>query len=122
MAEPQPPVEHIPAEPTDEIDRADLLVVLDAGVGRFLQGVETEPVLEEGRFVGFRLVSLYPQDERMARIDLRPGDVVLRVNAMPIERPEQLLRVWDGLRVASDLFIEYQRGGERRELRFRIVD
>ena len=31
------------------ISRAELLPVLDAGLGRFLQGVSTEPVVVEGR-------------------------------------------------------------------------
>jgi hypothetical protein len=104
------------------IRRADLLPVLDAGLGRFLQGVETEASLVDGRFVGFRLVSLYPDDPRFRGIDLAPGDVVVRVNGMSVERPEQAFQVWDGLRVASQLLIEYLREGERREIRFDIVD
>lgn len=104
------------------IARAELDPVLEAGLGRFLQGVETEPALEDGRFVGFRILSLYPEDERLAAVDLKPGDVVLRVNGQPIERPEQALQVWNGLRVASELWIEYRRGDETRELRFQIVD
>jgi len=104
------------------INRAALESVLEAGLGRFLQGVETEPQMEAGRFVGFRLGSLFPGDARMASIDLRVGDVVTRVNGAPIERPEQALSVWNGLRVASELRIEYQRDGAERELRFEIVD
>ena len=119
------------SEPTDtdvavggsgQIHRVQLGVVLDAGLGRFLQGVETEPALTDGRFVGFRLLSLYPDDPRMAGVGLERGDVITRVNGQPIERPEQALRVWDGLRVASELVIEYRRGEEQRELRFAIVD
>ena len=104
------------------IQRADLLPVLDAGLGRFLQGIEAEPALEGGRFVGFRVVTLYPNDPRFRAVDLGPGDVVLRVNGQSVERPEQAFQVWDGLRVASQLLIEYLREGERRELRFDIVD
>jgi hypothetical protein len=102
--------------------RAELDPVLEAGLGRFLQGIETEPELEGGRFVGFRLVSIYPQDERLSGVELEPGDVVLRVNGQRIERPEQALQVWNGLRVASELWIEYRRGDETRELRFEIVE
>ncbi len=123
-AEPAPAAaEAAPSHAADgRIRRADLEPVLEAGLGRFLQGVETEPALEDGRFVGFRLVSLYPEDERLSGIDLKPGDVIVRVNGQPIERPEQALRVWNGLRVASELFIEVRRGDEDRELRFEIVD
>ena len=122
--EPAPVATEPPVTPeTDgQIRRAELDPVLEAGLGRFLQGVETEPATQDGRFVGFRLLSLYPEDERMQSTGLEPGDVITSVNGQPIERPEQALRVWNGLRVASELLIEYQRDGESRELRFEIVD
>ncbi len=105
-----------------EIARVDLIPVLDAGLGRFLQGVGTEPDVVEGRFQGFKLTRLYPDDERFQRLDLQPGDTITRVNGQPIERPEQAIRVWEGLRVASELMVEYSRNGEPREIRFAIVD
>jgi hypothetical protein len=120
-AGPEAPAYEVPAV-QGAIQRADLLPVLDAGLGRFLQGIEAEPALEDGRFVGFRLVTLYPNDARFRAIDLGPGDVVVRVNGQSVERPGQAFQVWDGLRVASQLLIEYLREGERRELRFDIVD
>lgn len=116
--EPPPP----PPSTQGEIPRGALAAVLDAGLGRFLQGVETEPELEGGRFVGFRIVSLYPDDERMRAVDLAPGDVVTSVNGLPIERPEQAAQVWSSLRVVSELLIDYRRDGAERQLRFAIVD
>jgi len=107
---------------TGRIARADLDPVLDAGLGRFLQGVDTEPDLDAGHFVGFRLRALYPQDPRFAAVDLGPGDTITRVNGQSIERPEQAIHVWNGLHVASELVVEYLRRGERRELRFTIED
>jgi len=107
---------------TGEISRAALTPVLEAGLGRFLQGVLTSPALDDGHFVGFRLERLYPEDERFRGIDLGPGDTILRVNGQSVERPEQALSVWNSLRVASELWIEYLRDGQRRELRFAIID
>ena len=121
-AAPEEPVAPPPPAVRGAIARADLEIVLDAGLGRFLQGVGTEPHLDDGQFVGFRLTRLYPADPRFENIDLRPGDTVLRVNGQSIERPEQALQVWHGLRVASELMIAYLRDGEPRELRFAIVD
>jgi type II secretory pathway component PulC len=46
----------------------------------------------------------------------------VRVNGQPIERPEQAVRVWNSLHVASELMIEYLREGESRHVRFEIVD
>lgn len=105
-----------------EISRTSLTPVLEAGLGRFLQGVETDPDLQDGQFVGFRIGRLYPEDERFRAIDLGPGDTIVRVNGQSVERPEQALSVWNSLRVASELWIEYLRDGQPRELRFAIVD
>jgi hypothetical protein len=117
-AEPPPP----PPARQGEIVRAELLPVLDAGLGRFLGGVRVEAALTDGRFDGYRVVTIYPEDPRFAELPLLPGDIVVRVNGESIERPEQAFLVWNGLRVASELMIEYVRGGERRELRYVIVD
>lgn len=102
-----------------EIDRSVLAGVLDGGLGRFLQRVETEPAVANGRFVGFRVTALSGGLERSA---LAAGDVVTRVNGHPIERPEQALAVWNGLRVASEIVVEYVRDDAVRELRVLVVD
>jgi hypothetical protein len=104
------------------IARTELLPVLDDGLGRFLQNVQTEPAFHKGAFVGFRIVSLFPGEPAFASLDLRPGDTVTRINGKPIERPEQAIAVWEELRTASDLIVDYQRDGEAHALRFAIVD
>ncbi len=104
------------------ISRADLLPVLDQGLGRFLQNVETEPAFYKGAFVGFRIVSLFPGEPAFASLDLRPGDTVTRINGKPIERPEQAMAVWEELRTATALVVQYRRDGEPLSLQFAIVD
>jgi general secretion pathway protein C len=105
-----------------EIRRAELDPILEAGLGRFLQGVESEPYVREGDFVGFRVLALWPDDPRFRNAGIEPGDVVTSVNGHPIERPAQALKAWQSLRVASELMVEILRDGERRTLRFAIVD
>lgn len=104
------------------IVRHELVPVLDRGLGRYLQNVETEPAFHKGAFVGFRIVSLFPGELTYASLDLRPGDTVTRVNGKPIERPEQAVAVWEELRTASSLIVDYERNGEEHQLRFAIVD
>ena len=111
-----------PRVSTGTISREELLSVLDDGLGRFLQGVETEPAFHKGTFVGFRIVSLFPGEPAFASLDLRPGDTVTRINGKPIERPEQAAAVWEDLRTASNLVVDYRRGGEKHALRFTIID
>jgi len=107
---------------TGTIRRDELVPVLDEGLGRFLQNVETKPDFHKGAFVGFRIVSLFPGDPAFASLDLRVGDTVTRINGKPIERPEQAAAVWASLRTASDLVVDYRRNGEKHALRFAIVD
>jgi len=106
----------------NELSRLGVATVVDAGFGHFLQTVDVEPVLERGAFVGFRIVRFRAEDGRYDGIALAPGDVVTRVNGSPIERPEQALAVFNGLRVVSELRVEYTRDRERREIRYAIVD
>jgi len=111
-----------PRVSTGVIARDELLPVLDGGLGRFLQNVETEPAFHKGSFVGFRIVSLFPGEPAFASLDLRPGDTVTRINGKPIERPEQAAAVWEDLRTASNLVVDYRRDAVAHTLRFTIVD
>lgn len=115
-----PPPAPAPPERQGTIERARLDRVLAGGLGRFLQHVRTEPHLEDGRFVGFRLTEM--DEELFGGVDLSPGDTLISVNGRSIERPEQALQVWNGLRVASELTVEYLRQGERHQLRYEIAD
>ena len=104
------------------VTRSAVLDVLDKGIPWVLRQVETEPELANGRFVGFRLVTFFPGDGRFRGVDLRPGDVVLRINGLPIERPEHAYRVWQELRVASEIRVEVMRQGQSHEVDYSIID
>ena len=119
---PESSLQSVPRVKTGVIARNDLLPVLDDGLGRFLQNVETRPYFHKGAFVGFRIVSFFPGEPSFASLDLRPGDTVTRINGKSIERPEQAVAVWEELRTASKLVVDYQRNGEAHALRFAIVD
>jgi type II secretory pathway component PulC len=107
---------------TGTISRAALVAMLDAAPGRFLQHVVTEPRFVGGKFHGWTLASFFPGDERFADVDLQAGDVVLSVNGMPIEQPDQFIRVWDMLRTQHTLLVVIERDGHLRELRYDIRD
>jgi type II secretory pathway component PulC len=95
--------------------------VLDAAPGRFLAHVDSEPVFRGNRFYGWRLVAFFPGDPRFAGVDLRPGDVVVKVNGRTFERPEELMEVWQSLRAARELVVDAERDGRSRTLRWPIV-
>ncbi|MEZ4338645.1 MAG: hypothetical protein R3B82_18665 [Sandaracinaceae bacterium] len=114
------PAPTAPPRSEGTIARAELDQVLAGGIGRFLQRFETEPHLDDGRFVGFRFTAIH--SELFQGVDLQPGDTILSVNGMRIERPEEALQVWNALRVASELTVEFLREGERHQLRFAIAE
>jgi C-terminal processing protease CtpA/Prc len=98
-----------------------LLLVLEQGPGRFLQKVNIEPHLARGRFVGWRILALFPDEPATTRGVLQPGDTLVRVNGQSVERPEQFKNVWDSLATESQLVLQVMRAGKVSEVRHRIV-
>jgi type II secretory pathway component PulC len=117
-----PPAREAGAAPSDVIRRSTIRSVLAAGPGAFLQkvSVDDHPVFSAGRFHGFRITAL--EAESFRGVDLQPGDVVTRIEGMPIEHPEEAIAAFDALQVASELRVDYERDGVPRMLRYRIVD
>ncbi len=113
------PPASLPEVPTT-LERVDVDQVVDAGLGRFLQNVSVEPSLVEGRFQGFRIVEIRPP-EAFHGVDLKVGDVVTRINDMPIERPQQAYDAFVSLKQANALVVSFIRGGKPRELTLPIV-
>jgi general secretion pathway protein C len=101
--------------------RQEMVQVVDAGLGRFLQKVDVEPSFANGRFQGFRIVELRPGSFWQS-VDLQPGDVVLSVNGMPIERDKQAYDAFQTLRTARELRVDYLRDGQPRSLVYPISD
>jgi len=119
-APPSPPPE---AAGVLTLKRSAVRGVVSQGLGVFLQRVELDdqPVRVGGKFHGFRVAAL--RDAKFwSGVDLKPGDVVTRVNGFPIERPEQAQTAFDSLEVASELRVEYERDGKAREIVYPIVD
>ncbi len=116
------PAPAVTAATTGTIARRTLVRLLDAAPGAFLQQVVPEPRFRDGRFYGWRLAQFFPGDARFAGVDMHAGDVIRSVNGSTVERPEQLMEVWDGLRRARELTVELERDGQPRRLRWIIAD
>jgi len=110
-----------PAPPAGSLWRDEVNATVEAGLGWFLQRLEVEPVAEGGAFRGFRIVTLKTPDFWQG-VDLRPGDVVVSVNGMPIERDIQAFEAFEALKKAPELRVKLLRGGRARELVYRIVE
>jgi type II secretory pathway component PulC len=102
------------------IPRAVLQAELAKGIGRFFQQVRPEPVISRGRFVGWRIATLFANRTDVKVSALQTGDIVLRVNGESVERPEDFKAVWDSLANAKQLVIDIERGGETTSVRYTI--
>jgi type II secretory pathway component PulC len=114
-----------PPAPGDShrLARATVKNVVSQGLGAFLQQVDLDdqPALLGGKFRGFRIAALHGS-HFWSGVDLKPGDVVTRVNGFPIERPEQAQAAFDSIAAASELRVNYDRDELPRELVYKIVD
>jgi hypothetical protein len=113
-----------PGEPvvfaSGTLQRAEVEKVVDAGLGRFLGFFALEPALAGGRFRGWSISGLRAP-AAWRGVDLRPGDVVTRVNGMAIEREMEAFDAFQAVRSAPTLEISYLRQNQPRTLRFTIV-
>ena len=94
-----------------------------AGLGPWLHGgVVVDPAMDKKRFRGWIIRSLYPNDPCYQLVDLRPGDVVLKVNGKSIERPEAADEVFRSMSSAPALVVEFLRAGAPMKLTFQLAE
>jgi hypothetical protein len=110
-----------PKAPPGSLFRKDVNATVEEGLGYFLQRVSVDPEIVGGKFQGFRIVELRPA-EYWQGVDLKPGDVVTKVNGQSIERDIDAYQAFQGLLAAPSLRVSFVRGGSPRELVFAILD
>ncbi len=118
-AEPTP-AESMTVPPLTELTRVEVDEALKAGFSRFLQEVRLEAALDDGRFVGFRIAG-FAERRKWEGVGIEVGDVVTRVNELPIERPEQAYVAFLALRTRASLDVVYLRNGKEMRLSLPIV-
>ena len=104
------------------VQRSALVRLIDAGLPRWMQGVEGDRALANHRFQGWLIKSLYPGDPCYQDIDLRRGDIVQKVNGKSIEKPEQAFDVAQSLRTATAIVVEFLRDGKPQRFTIAIAD
>ena len=84
--------------------------------------VLVDPLMEKKRFRGWIIRTLYPNDPCYQLVDLRPGDVVLKVNGKSIERPEAADEVFRSVGSSPALEVDFLREGAPMKLTFQIAE
>jgi type II secretion system protein C len=106
--EPAPPA----AEPgVKTLSRAEVDARLRSEIPRILAETTIFPVTDEGRVVGFTLTRI-PAGTLLSDVGLQPGDVLSRVNDVPIDNLATLISLWPRLQGAPQLRADVVRGGQ----------
>ena len=121
-AAPAPPTGPLVAKrpPAGALFRDEVNALVDQGFPQFLQRVDVEPRLVDGQFRGWSIVALNPA-EFWKGVDLKPGDIVTRVNDLPIERETEAFDAFESLKQSDSLRVAMQRDGQPRLLEYKIV-
>jgi S1-C subfamily serine protease len=114
------PAQRICTDSDFAIGRAALEEVLSAGPAGVLASVQTDSVVDDGKFVGFRIVSFRVEVDPC--LDLREEDVLTRVNGRVIERPEHYFEVFEALRTAKEIRFDLLRDGEPVTLTYPVTE
>ena len=101
------------------IPRYALLEVQSQGPGRILQRVPIRPFRQGGQFLGFQIVQLFP-GEGIAVRGVQVGDVILRINGRRMDRPEQFMKLFQGMDQWTEVIFELLRNGEELSVRYSV--
>ncbi|RMG99041.1 MAG: hypothetical protein D6705_04430 [Deltaproteobacteria bacterium] len=101
-----------------ELDRATA-----RGPAYLLRQLGPEPHRIDGRFVGYRITRLFPDEPGLCSdpCDLHEGDVIVAVNGVRIERPEHLATLFEQLPSMTELRVDRLREGEGQSRTYRIL-
>jgi len=107
-------------ERTYEISRREYEEVLKQGLQKVMRWYFVKPHYVKSAFVGFGVQEVVK--EELKKGPLRPGDIILTVNDLPIERPEHAMAVWRGLWSRKRLKLSLLRKGRKVVLEIPIVE
>ena len=105
---------------TTSLRRSQVKQGIARGLGYFLQNVSVEdyPVMRGSKFYGFKIKDINAE----LGVDLRPGDVVTRVNGLSIEHPEEADAAMRSLEKAPSLRVDFERDGKPKTLELPITE
>jgi S1-C subfamily serine protease len=117
----EPAAAAAPSRAPGTLPRAEVVRFVNAGFWNFLQQVEVEPSVNDGRFRGWVIVALRPSTFWQG-VDLAPGDVVTSVNDLPIERETEAFDAFQSMKTAPALNVSYVRRGTERRISYKITE
>lgn len=122
--QPTPPEPEATPRPPRTIYRSELERATSRGPGYLLQQLAPQPYRPAGRFQGWRITSLFPDDPALCAspCDLAVGDIIITVNGNNLERPEQLSQLFEKLPDLEQLEVHSVRDGKSRKVTYSVLD
>ena len=113
------------SRPADLIYRDEILRATNNGSAPYLlRALQLEVYRPNGRFIGWRVGSTWPGDPSLCGegCDLEEGDIILTVNGRPVERPEHLSSLIEGISTMERLEVQMIRDGTLRKRSFTVAE
>ncbi|TGK18913.1 general secretion pathway protein GspC [Leptospira fluminis] len=77
------------------------------------------PFMENNAITGYKIYSI-GNDHIFYALGARSGDVVRRVNGMPLNETEKMLEIWNSIKNAEKISVDVERGGKMLSYEFII--
>jgi type II secretion system protein C len=86
-----------------------------SNMASFMRQVRIVPYMEKGKPKGFQLLDIVP-GSIVARVGLKNGDVVERVNGKPIHTPQEAMQLFTLLQAGKGLTLEVKRNNRNNSI------
>ncbi len=103
------------------LSRAELKQKVFNNMDNALQGLQAGPHRVNGQIVGYRLITVRPQNI-MFRLGARSGDIVKRVNGQILDSTQKLMSIWETMKNDPKITIDIERNGKNLRYDFNITD
>jgi general secretion pathway protein C len=101
-----------------EIDRREVQAAT-SNLGKLMTQARVVPNLKGGKFRGYKIFAIKP-NSLYAKIGLKNGDVIERVNGMEISSPQQALKIFQQLKNESHFQVDLIRRGRKQAITYAI--
>jgi general secretion pathway protein C len=106
---------------TQTLSRAEVRQKVFNNMDNALQGLQAGPERVNGQIVGYRLITVRPQNI-LFRLGARSGDIVKRVNGQVLDSTQKLMSMWETIKNDPKITVDIERQGKNIKYDFNITD
>lgn len=106
---------------TQTLSRAEVRQKVFNNMDNALQGLQAGPERVNGQIVGYRLITVRPQNI-LFRLGARSGDIVKRVNGQVLDSTQKLMSMWETIKNDPKITVDIERQGKSIKYDFNITD